>query len=192
MAILSDDVDLLQGFFRTWLLRAERRGIPVHQGRTVRPESTDRGGSLKPIERLLVLEQNPLLTGLRVDHFLTVASLAEEVSAEAHTTLFEASDRPDVYFLLEGTLRLEGPQGQSCDAVAGDTIAILAALAGLPVEWRATVVDDIRALRVGREEMVQLLADDVELLRGLTSRVLGEERDRRTTDVRGALLQSVG
>jgi CRP-like cAMP-binding protein len=191
LAMLADDVDLLQGFFRTWVLESQQRSVPVHRGH-LPPESPTRTASLKPLEKLLALEQNSLLTGIGVDHLLALAAIAEDVSADRGTTLFDDPDRPGVFYLLDGATRLEGPERQSYDVCAGDTIGLSAALAGVTMDWRATTVQPTRALRLGREQLLQLLTADGELLRALAAAVIRADASDEAPDASGALLQSVG
>jgi CRP-like cAMP-binding protein len=119
-----------------------------------------------------VLEQNPLLAGTTVNHLLDIAAIAREITLERDTTLFDETDGPAVYYVLSGTIRLERADLRALEARPGATIGMPAGLAGMPVGWRGIVEEDGYALCMEREDLIDLLAEEVELLRHVASAIL--------------------
>ena len=119
----------------------------------------------------MYLEQNPLFAGTTVSQLLDIAGIVREVSLEADTPLFDENDTSPVYYILSGGVRLTRT-GATCDAGPGATVGISAALAGVPVGWRATVSRGGHALCLDRDDLIDLLGDDVQLLRCVTGAVL--------------------
>jgi hypothetical protein len=173
LAMISDDIQVVQGLFRTLLGSAdERHHVPVHSAPRTVALAHRHTGSLKPFEKLFVLEQNPLLAGTTVNHLLDMAGIAREVTLERATTLFDETDVPAVFYVLSGTVRLERTDLHAIDARPGATIGMSAVLAGMPAGWRATVMEGGYALCLEREDLIDLLAEEVELLRYLASAIL--------------------
>jgi CRP-like cAMP-binding protein len=107
-----------------------------------------------------------------VNHLLDMAGIAREVTLERATTLFDETDVPAVFYVLSGTVRLERTDLHAIDARPGATIGMSAVLAGMPAGWRGTVMEDGYALCLEREDLIDLLAEEVELLRYLASAIL--------------------
>src|SRR5215203_2714759 len=72
--------------------------IPLH-ARSRSPTATQ---VVKSLEKLFVLEQNPLLAGTTVNHLLDMAGIAREVTLERAKALFDETDVPAVYYVLSG------------------------------------------------------------------------------------------
>jgi AAA family ATP:ADP antiporter len=177
-AMLSDNVLLARGLFRTLLDSADPHGVPVHRAARAAADGHRRTGILKPLEKLFVLERNPLFAGATVSQLLDIASIAREVALERDTPLFDEQDAAAVYYVVSGELRLGSEDLGWFDAGPGATVGMSAALADLPVGWRASVSRDGQALTIDREDLINLLAEDVELLRCVTTAVLHTTRLR--------------
>jgi hypothetical protein len=74
--------------------------------------------------------------------------------------------------VLSGAIRLERTDLHAIEARPGATIGMSAALAGMPVGWKATVMKSGYALYIEREGLIDVLAEEVELLRYLASAIL--------------------
>ena len=85
--------------------------------------------------------------------------------------LFGAGDAPAIHIVLDGELSLEPMGGGTpLSAGPGDATGVYETLGGLDATaWRGHVVAGGLALRVEREALFDLLADQIDLLQGLFS-----------------------
>jgi HEAT repeat protein/CRP-like cAMP-binding protein len=178
LTMLSDNIVLAQGLFRMLLdlPRAQHWRIvhkPPH-GASAMP----RNGPLLPLEKVLLLRQNPLLERATVNQLLDLATIVREVPLAAGSVLFGPTDPPAVYHVVSGEVLLEGVAdpitvGPDC------TIGVSETLAGVPIGRRATVRREGRALKIDHDELFDVLADHIDLLQGLFSGLLraGESRE---------------
>ena len=84
-------------------------GAPVAHGlHTARLRTGDCAKlPLLPLEKVLLLRQNPLLARATVNQLLDLAAIAREVPLAAGSVLFTETDQPAVYHVLRGEVRLE-------------------------------------------------------------------------------------
>jgi hypothetical protein len=172
--MLSDNVVLAQGLLRT-LLEAPRVGrSPVQAARSNIEPIIPRNSALQPLEKVILLEQNPFMSGATVSQLLEVARIARPAPLRRDAVLCTETDAAAIYYVLEGEIRLETG---AADVVAGpgSTIGFAETLAGVAIGWRLTVTRDGDALRIDRDDLFDVLADDVDLLRSLFSRLCAKE-----------------
>jgi CRP-like cAMP-binding protein len=120
--------------------------------------------ALQPLEKVIRLEQNQFLDHATVSQLVDIAGIAREVPLKRETVLFIETDAPAIYYVLSGEVRLESEAAEPIDAGPGTTIGVSETLAGVSVGWRAKVTRAGQALRVDREELFDVLADDIDLL----------------------------
>jgi AAA family ATP:ADP antiporter len=172
LTMMSDNVVLAQGLFRMLL---DARTTDQWGGIYTPPHgdlATPRTLPLQPLDKVLLLRQNPLLMHATVDQLLDLATIAHEVPLTAGSVLFNESDTPAMYSLLSGEVQLSGNGHDRLVAGAGSTIGISATLAGTPLGLRAVVAREGAALRLDHEELFDVLADHVGLLQGVFSGLL--------------------
>jgi len=177
LTMLSDNIVLAQGLFRILLDRPRARSsrivyAPPPQAGSVEP----RGLSLQPIEKVLVLRQNPLLRRATVSQLLDLVAITREVPLTAGSVLFAETDPPAVYHILMGEVVLEADRIHAVVAGPGCTIGLSETLAGVPLGRRATVTRSGQALRIERDDLFDVLTDHVDLLQGLFSGVLSANK----------------
>ena len=175
LTMLSDNIVLAQGLFRMLFdVRAARHWriayTPPQAGQVVL-----RSLPLQPIEKVLLLRQNPLLGRATVNQLLDLVAISRETRLTAGSVLFAETDEPAVYYVLAGKVCLESSGADGADPIVagpGSTIGLSETLAGVSLGRRATVTCDGQALRLEREELFDVLADHIDLLQGLFSGVL--------------------
>jgi hypothetical protein len=120
----------------------------------------------------------PLFTRATAEQLLELARLAREEPLAEGAVLFDAGDQPAIVMLLEGDVLLEaGPGVEPLEAGAGDTLGACEALAGVRSGRRARVTRAGVALRLERDELLELLEGRVDMLQGVFAALL--ERDGR-------------
>lgn len=127
--------------------------------------------ALSPFDRALALRGAPLFAALSAEALLPVAALCTEVRLEPDEVLFEAGDLGDaMYVVVEGGVRVLDERGAVKALLGrGECVGEMAAL-----DWEprsAKVIADGRALlvRLGRNELLDLLRDHPVLVRSLAN-----------------------
>ncbi len=180
LQLLAENAELAQGLFRMVL---ERSGGDRWGGvaRTVvtRPSVARLEDGVQVIEKILVIEEMPLLARARAEDIAALAAIAREVPLTAGELLFREGDAPALYVLLAGEIALEPMAGgEPVHAVAGDTVGVYETLSGAETTgWRAHVTVPGTALRIEREAFFDLLTERIELLQGLFSALLHRKAD---------------
>jgi AAA family ATP:ADP antiporter len=172
LTMLSDNVVLAQGLFRMLLDAQTADGWRAVYTPPVRDLVAPRTLPLQPLDKVLLLRQNPLLTHATVEQLLDLATITREMVLTPGDVLFNESDAPAMYSLLSGEVQLSGNEHQPLIAGAGTTIGISETLAGTPLGVRAVVAREGAALRLDHEELFDVLADHVDLLQGVFSGLL--------------------
>jgi CRP-like cAMP-binding protein len=173
LTMLSDNIVLAQGLFRMLLDTPKAR-----QWRTVYtpPPTAERAATrippLQPLDKVLLLRQNPLLERATVGQLLDLATIAREVPLAVGDVLFTETDPPALYHVLSGEVRLDAEAAEPLIGGPGCTLGIAETLAGVSLGRRAAVTRDGHAIRLDRDELFEVLADHVDLLQGLFSGLL--------------------
>jgi CRP-like cAMP-binding protein len=176
LSLLSENVELAQGLFRTAL--ETDTGAPwrsVVRGVLAQPPTAGHvTGGLQVVDKILLISEMPVFSRASAEDLAALAAIAREVPLTAGETLFKAGDPPALYVVLAGELALEPETpGEPQTAGPGDTVGVYETLGGAETTgWRGHVTKAGVALRVEREPLFDLLTDRIELLQGLFSALL--------------------
>ena len=189
LGLLSENTELAQGVFR--MLLDTHGGTAWGQvlRNVAHPPSAARlRDGLQTIEKVLVLEEMPVFSRASSDQLAALAGITREVKFVEGEVLFGAGDAPAIHIVLEGELSLEPMDGGTpMSAGAGDCTGVYETLGGLDqTGWRGHVTRGGVALRVEREALFDLLADQIDLLQGLFSALQRQpamQTTRQTVDV---------
>lgn len=169
LSLLSENVEIAQGIFRLLL---EERG--PQEWRTVihgklHPEIEQRVGTagLQPIDRVLLLQGSPMLARATAAELLRLAAIARPTPLRRGTDPFGGAAEPSLLVVLKGAVAVDGDQGVSDVAEAGDAVGIYETLGGASFSAKAQVTEEGSALRWQRSDLFDLLADHVELLQAI-------------------------
>jgi CRP-like cAMP-binding protein/HEAT repeat protein len=173
LTMISDNTLLAQGLFRMLIAAPTSRasGMAHLPAIGTAPEAP-LGRPLEPVEKALRLRRNPLLGRATVEQLLDLVAIARDVPLAAGRVLFGEHDRPALYHVIEGEVRIEADGAAPIVVGTGATVGVAETLAGVSPRGRATVVRPGHALRLDREELFGVLADHVDLLQGVFSGVL--------------------
>jgi ATP:ADP antiporter, AAA family len=175
LGLLSENVDLAQGLFRTVMEREPAqawrgvvRGVVTNLGvaRT--------GDGLQAIEKILLIEQLPIFSRASSTDLSALAGIARETPLVAGELLLRDGDVPALFIVLTGEVALEPLAGGTPLAAGpGDTVGVYETLSGVETTgWRVHVTQPGLVLRIDREALFDLLTDRIELLQGLFSALL--------------------
>jgi len=113
-----------------------------------------------PVELASQLEAVPPLDRLPVRRLLRLAERCEDLRFEDGATIFaEGDEESGVFVLLEGGVGLEHGADRVVPVAAGSVFGELSALDGVPREATARARGAVRALRIPRAEILELLAE---------------------------------
>jgi AAA family ATP:ADP antiporter len=178
--LLADNTDLVQGFFRTLAGRDAAGGErSVMRGAVGEDLVTRTGGSLTPIQKVLVLQRISVFSRIGATETRNLAAIAHQVELEAGAVLWGETD--PVCVVLSGALLLETADGSAPPLLVepGDVVGLHDALAGIrsggtgPQARRLTVAEAGAALRIDREDLFDLLGQRPDLLQQIFSTLFG-------------------
>ncbi|HSH45204.1 MAG TPA: cyclic nucleotide-binding domain-containing protein, partial [Longimicrobiales bacterium] len=139
--------------------------------RLARGEPLDPNGNHQPmdlIEKVFLLQKVDLLRDARSSHLALLASIAEDIDADAGAQLISSDEPTDaMYVVVNGMVDLEGVAGQRVEAGPGMAFGTWALIDQAPSVVTANVREDARLLRITRTDFHDLLADHAELALGL-------------------------
>jgi CRP-like cAMP-binding protein len=166
LTMLSDNMALVQGLFTAVLAADGRRPPPVYPGRDGAEPMAAGRDVLQAVDKVVALEQSPLIAEGNLDDLLALAGIATEAPLRPGV-LFAERDAAAVYTVVTGEIRLEREGCQPIEARAGATIGMYETLAHATIGWRATVTAEGLALRIEQDALFDVLADRVGMLRNL-------------------------
>jgi CRP-like cAMP-binding protein len=179
-SLLADNTELVQGLFRTlWRPWQAGGGRAVFSGRHPEKGMTAINGSLKPIQKVFVLESIPVFSDVSAEEMLRLASIVTEVNLEEGSILFSRAGSPAMYAVLSGELTLESfPDKSALTAGPYDVVGIYETFAGIPPAYHASVSRPGTALRIERDDLFDLLSQRSALLQQLFSALLRSYQSR--------------
>jgi hypothetical protein len=124
-----------------------------------------------PVDVILLLQSSPLLMRATATQLVGLAEIARPVQLTVGSDPL-AGAQGSTLVVLSGTVRVERDGGPPETAAAGDVIGIYETLSGVSFPIRAEVTAPGQALRFMRADVLDVLADDVGLLRGIFSALL--------------------
>ncbi len=169
LGLLSENTELAQGVFRTLLDPSDRQASAFVVREAVRPPMVARpGDGLQMVEKMLVLAEMQVFSGASSDQLAALAGITREVTLVVGEVLVGAGDAPAIHILLAGEVAVAPVDGGlPLAAGAGDCTGLYETLGGREqTGWRGHVTRGGVALRIEREALFDLLADQVDLLQG--------------------------
>lgn len=168
--LLSDNPDLVEGLFGAIVAgRAFAGGRLRLRGESAAGLARLAEEGVRPVERVLALQNISLFAGVSTDELLRLADVARPLVFIEGETLFDIADRPSVFVLLDGRVSLEAEGAEPVVADRGDAIGVYETLAGVPLGRIARVVERGAALVVDHDDLFDLLGHRPALLQQLFS-----------------------
>jgi CRP-like cAMP-binding protein len=173
LSLLSENVEIAQGIFR---LMIERRGGPgwhtvMHGSIAMSLRAKAASGSMQPLDTLLLLQASPVLARASATQLVGLAEIARPVTLTPGIDPLSGPE-PSMLIVLSGQVRIDREGAAPHVAGAGDSIGVYQTLAGVATPVRAEVITAGHGLRFSRSEVLDVLADDIGLLRGIFSGLL--------------------
>lgn len=135
------------------------------------------------LEKVLVLRDSSLFTGLSGEELYPVAEIAQASLCTGGQTVVRQGDPGDALFVVAtGTFRIEKDETTLRELGAGAVFGELALLDGAPRAASVIAVTDGQLLRIPRAEFEALLDESPELARGVIRTLVGHLRGARTPE----------
>ena len=175
LTMMADNIAMAQGLFQMFL--ADRDGAimaPVGRVPSLPPEAGDQ--LLNPIDKALLLRQNPYFGNASVTQLIDLAAVTRLVPLAAGTELVNGGSAPAMYHVLHGDVRVQNGDGAPQVAGAGCTLFLVETLAGRTPKYRAVTGAGGHALRLDHDELFEVLSEHFDLLQGVFGGVLNARR----------------
>ena len=173
LSLLSENVEIAQGIFR---LMVERRGgigwrTVLHGEIPPSLKTKMDSGVLQPLDTILLLQASPLLSRATAAQLVGLSGIARPVVLTPGTDPLAGAE-PSMLVVLTGAMRVEREGATVETAGPGDLIGIYETLGGVSIRVKGEVVTAGQGLRFLRPDVLDVLADDIGLLRGIFSALL--------------------
>jgi len=123
---------------------------------------------LTVIEKVIFLQNVDVFSEVSTEQLACLAVISEEVSFATGGTIYREHDPSDaMYLVLEGRVRLHRQSLEVTVAGPGDAFGTWALFDDEPRVVTATPLEETRLLRVGKEDFIDLLADNVQITQGV-------------------------
>jgi CRP-like cAMP-binding protein len=131
-------------------------------------EALQKGRGMLTIERVMALKAARMFEEASEDVLAEVAAIVEEVEVPAGEVVFAKGDSGDsMYLVAEGAMRVVDGQRTVGELRAGDVFGELALLDPEPRLFTISAREDSRLLRLDREAFLELMAGNIEIVRGV-------------------------
>jgi|SRR5437764_11747203 CRP-like cAMP-binding protein len=116
------------------------------------------------IEKVIALEGVELLKNLNPDQLSRIASIARETRFHRGENILDPSKPLEALFvILDGTVELSSREGAVTKAGQNDVLGAWALFDPEPLPVTAKALDDVRLLKIGRDDFYDLLSDNMEI-----------------------------
>jgi len=143
-------------------------------------EESVHGGASKRLHPgwIPVLERVPLFQALTKRHLRRVARLAELKRYKSGAIVVRAGARGDAFYvILDGSARVQTPDGHTRDLHEGGFFGELALLDGAPRSATVSAIGSLTTARIARTAFLKLLREEPAIGVGLAHGLVGIGRD---------------
>jgi CRP-like cAMP-binding protein len=119
---------------------------------------------LNIVERVIALEAVDLLKNLNPDQLSRIASIAQEVKYAPGRVILEPDKTLDgLYVIVDGSVEILRGAERLHVARQNEVLGAWALFDTEPMPMTAKAVDDVRLLRISRDDFFDLLSDNMEI-----------------------------
>jgi len=133
---------------------------------------------LARIEAVVFLQSVDVFSHCRAEEVLRVAGISEEEVFEAGREIYAPDDAAEaLYCVVRGNVRLEEAGGETSVVGPLQTFGVLEILSGRLRGARAVAESEALVLRIRADDLFDLLANNIEIVRALFRHVILEFQD---------------
>jgi len=123
---------------------------------------------LTTIEKVLFLKGVSIFKEIPGEVLSQIAQIAEEVQIEKGTRIFEEGEPGDsLYLIVRGGVRVHKGTREVAVLGEGECFGEMAILDNEPRSASITALEDVQLLRIWSDDFYEMLADRVEIARGI-------------------------
>jgi len=128
---------------------------------------------LTRIETVVFLQQVELFSACSAEQILRISGIVSQESFKSGETIYQANDPADcMYCIVDGTARLHAPGEAEALLSANDTFGVREILSGRLRQQHAKAGDAMRVLKIEADDLFDLLANNIEIVKALFRRLL--------------------
>jgi CRP-like cAMP-binding protein len=132
---------------------------------------------LTVVEKVIQLQGVDVFSEVSTEHLAHLAAIAEEVTFPAGEGIYREADPSDaMYIVLEGEVRLHRGETDVTTTAAGDAFGTWALFDDELRVTSATARTNTRVLRIYQEDFIEVLADEVDVTRGVLKAITARLR----------------
>jgi CRP-like cAMP-binding protein len=175
LTMMADNIAMAQGLFQMFLADRDA-SVMAPVGRVAGAPAGNGDQLLNPIDKALLLRQNPYFGTASVAQLIDLAAVARLVPIATGTELSSDGGGPAMFHVLHGDVRVQNGDGHSQVAGAGCTLFLIETLAGRAPKYRAVAGHDGHVLRLDHDDLFEVLSEHFDLLQGVFGGVLSTRR----------------
>ena len=123
---------------------------------------------LTTVEKVLFLKGVSIFSEIPGEVLAQIAQIAEEVSVDRETRVFEEGEPGDsLYLIVRGSVRVHKGEREVAVLGKGECFGEMAILDNEPRSASITALEDVQLLRIWSDDFYEMLADRVEIARGI-------------------------
>ena len=123
---------------------------------------------LSTVEKVLILKTVSIFAETPDEILVAVAAILEEVAIPAGRTIFAKGDIGTcMYIIVDGRVRIHDGESTLNELGEDDIFGEMAVLDAMPRMASATTIEDTRLFRLEQERLYELMADRIEVARGI-------------------------
>ena len=132
---------------------------------------------LTRIETVVFLQKVDLFSACSAEQILRISGIVHEEAFERDDTIYSANDAAEcMYCVVDGTVLLRGPGRPELVLSAPDSLGVNEILSGRLREQHAVAGDTLRVLKIDADDLFDLLANNIEIVKALFRRLLDASR----------------
>jgi len=175
LTMMADNIAMAQGLFQMFLADRDA-AVMAPVGRVASAPAGNGDQLLNPIDKALLLRQNPYFGNASVAQLIDLAAVTRLVPIATGNELVNDGGGPAMYHVLHGDVRLQNGDGSSSVAGVGCTLFLIETLAGRVPKYRAVAGHDGHVLRLDHDDLFEVLSEHFDLLQGVFGGVLNTRR----------------
>lgn len=128
---------------------------------------------LTRIETVVFLQQVELFSACSAEQILRISGIVSQENFSGGETIYQASDPADcMYCIVDGTAALHAPGEPEITLSVTDTFGVREILSGRLRQQHAQAGEALRVLKIEAEDLFDLLANNIEIVKALFRRLL--------------------
>jgi len=128
---------------------------------------------LTVVEKVIFLQNVDVFSEVATEELALVAAIVEERRAAVGEVVYKEKDPSDsMYFVVTGKVRLDRDGKEVTSVGPNETFGTWALFDDEPRVTAATVAEDAHLLRIDKDAFIELLADNVQITRGVLKAIV--------------------